>query len=322
MTHPVLAELKTFLPRPAIRVAWIVLAVVLVLSYWTAIGQLFASWCDEDYQYGWFVPPFAAVLLYLRREMIRPLPTGGSLWGIAFLALAGLMSWTSVVLAYESLDPWSIIPCLTGLVILMGGWRALQWAWPSLVILIFMYPLPGFLQDWGRYQLQHLATIWSAYMLQTFGIAVAPPGDSNIIMLPGGPLNVDVVCSGLRMLMLFFAICVGASFVMRRPLWQKIVVLLSAIPFAVVANVSRITATGLVQEIFALSPDAIDEAHKWAGVVIMMPLGLLLLWGELAILGNLFIEPPSDYSVALGQSLGHGGPLLGPPAHARRKKSP
>ena len=83
----------------------------------------------------------------------------------------------------------------------------------------------------------------SVYVLQTLGIpAIALGEGSNVIQLskPENKLEVARACSGLRMMTLFFAICVGTSFVLRVPVWKKILLIVSAVPIAIVSNVLRI----------------------------------------------------------------------------------
>jgi exosortase/archaeosortase family protein len=123
-----------------------------------------------------------------------------------------------------------------------------------------------------------------------------------VIQLTGGTqLGVVEACSGLRMLMLFFAICLGAAILLRRPLWEKIVIVISAIPIAVFSNVVRITLTAFLHE--QVSAELADRVfHDLAGL-LMMPLALLLLWGEMVLLGNLFLEPVSEGPLSLGDSV-------------------
>jgi exosortase/archaeosortase family protein len=78
--------------------------------------------------------------------------------------------------------------------------------------------------------------------------------------------------------------------VVRRPPLDKAVVLLAAVPIAVIANVTRITATGLAQEWG--SPELADRLfHDWAGW-LMMPLALGLLWLLLRALDWALIAAP------------------------------
>ncbi len=91
--------------------------------------------------------------------------------------------------------------------------------------------------------------------------------------------------------MLFFAICVGAAFVVQRPLWEKIVMVASAAPIAVMANVARIVLTAVFSSL--VSAEAAEEVmHDMAGL-LMMPIGLGLLWAEMTLLSKLMVTPLS-----------------------------
>ncbi len=305
--------------RPATAAAWGVVAAVLVWSYWEAFQYLYRNWSNDDYAYCFLVPPFAAFLLWYRREIVRPLPERGSWWGLAFLAVSAILRWARVELAMEVLEPLSLVPLFTGLVVLLAGWRGLHWAWPSLLMLLLTIP-PGRFQFGLRYELQHAATVASAFLLQTCGIAVPDPGGATVITLPSGPLAVEQACSGLRMLMLFQTACIGAAFVVRLPLWQKLAIVLSGTPIAVLSNVLRITLTGVVQELFGLGPEATGHVHDAAGL-LMMPVALLFIWGEVVVLQKLFVLPPSRPEAARARPL--AGLAAGTPAPSRgRRRSP
>src|SRR5262249_59103807 len=90
----------------------------------------------------------------------------------------------------------------------------------------------------------------------------------------------------------------AVALVVRRPALDKAVILLAAVPIAVVANVARITATGLAQEWG--SPELADRIfHDWAGW-LMMPLALGLLWLPLRAPGRaLGPAPPRPPGTAL-----------------------
>jgi exosortase len=183
----------------------------------------------------------------------------------------------------------------------VGGWQGLLWAWPAVMFLFFMMPLPGAVQGLASEQLQYLATHVSTYVIQTLGIAAVAQG--NVIQLAERPLEVARACSGLRMMMLFFALCIGASFVVRRPLWERLVMIGSAAPIAVAANVARIVMTAVVYQFATMFPAMIDLdtaaelIHQWAGY-LMMPIGLLLLLAEMTLLNKLMLAPIERVVVA------------------------
>ena len=291
------------LPRPAILFSVLALLGVLVWSYSSPLAMLVHRWWNEpDYLHGFLVPVFAGVLLWVRRDMIKTQTLQGSWWGLAFLGLCAAMRWTSACFFLRLIDPLSLVPCLAGLVLLIGGWRALRWAWPSLVFLVFAVPLPGFFADVLSHPLQRTGTIASTYVIQTLGIPAVAQG--NVIVLTEAKVGVVEACNGLRMMMLFFAVCVGAAFLMRRNPVDKIIVVLSAVPIALIANVGRITVTSLLHE--TVSHDLADALfHDLAGW-FMMPLAIVLLWMEIALLSKLLIEPAPKSPLALGVSVAGG----------------
>jgi exosortase len=289
-------ELKQLLPDRSAQFAWLVLAAVLAWFSWPTITHMIGIWwSQEDYQHAFFVPIFSLFLLWIRRGMILKSAGRGHAWGLAFFGLWALMRWIAVYFNYGSLPEMSLLPFFAGLALFVGGWQGLLWAWPSIVMLFFMIPLPGVAQVLFSEKLQQISTHISLFVIQTLGIPSVAQG--NVIMLPDDRLlRVEEACSGLRMFMLFFAICLGAAFVTRRPLWEKLLLVGSAPLIAVLSNVFRVVLTGVCYEVAARWATVVDVqtvfdiAHKGAGY-LMMPIGLLLLWLEMALLSKLFIEP-------------------------------
>jgi len=292
---------------PAVLAAGALLAVVLLWTYLDTLWWLASIWWSQpDYNHGFFVPVFAAFLLWLRRDMILESPpaTGYAwLWAIPFFVAWAGMRWASLYLNLYIVDPLSLLPALAGMALFIGGWPALRWSWPAIVFLFFMVPLPRAAAGMLSQPLQHIATVSSVYIVQTLGIASLAQG--NVIVLTTGPLNVAEACSGLRMMMLFFAVCVGAAFVLRVPAWEKAVIVLSAPPIAVFSNVARITLTAILYEVshrwpMLVSAETADHFFHGLAGVLMMPLGLAILWGEMALLSKLLMEPLPETPLAFG----------------------
>jgi len=292
-------ELKRLLPGPAVQLGWVALIVVLLVAYYVGVRGMIINWTIQaEYGHCFFVPVFAVLLLWMRRDMAYPLPQKGSWWGLAFLGLMVAMKVVAFFFRVPLMDTASLIPCIAGITLIVGGWQAMRWSWPSICFLVFMLPLPGVLVGFMSLPLQKLGAVVSVFVIQTLGIPAIREG--NVINLPGGPLEVARACSGMRMLMLFFAICVGAALILReKPLWERLLIVVSAAPIALISNMMRITATAFLYECARWWPDlwnvkAIDDAaHDYAGF-FMMPLGLLLLWAELAIISKLIIEPAEE----------------------------
>ena len=380
-------------PPSAVFYGWLALIAVLLIAYGQSTATIVNIWWNNpDSNHCFFVPMFAAALLWHRRdvigtelsqdEAIQWWPVGAAIgaivgltlfliwgtggiewqsewwqpivavlygaalgamlvqiiplwasrrettpysgsnyrWALPLFALWVLLWWASAYFSYQKTIPLSVVPFLAGMTLVLGGWRMMLWAWPTIAYVTFMVPIPDALSGWLRGPLMRIGTRASVYIIQTMGIPAVNAGD--VIQLQNTEVQVAEACSGLRMLMLFFAICVGAAFWLRqRPLWERIVVVISAPVIAVLANVIRIVVTALLHHLHW--GEAADEFfHDWAGFG-MMPVGLLMLWAEWTLLQKLFLEPAPERPLSLG------GSLVGPPGAARanppggtRRKSP
>jgi exosortase len=264
--------------------ALIGLGVSLVWAYWITFGRLIQTWArDPQYSHGYLVPLFAAVLLWLRRDRLAAVSFRFSWWGVPFLAAAGLLRLAGTYWFISWLDALSLLLCLVGITVVLGEWAALRWAWPAIGFLGFMLPLPYQLQVALGQPLQRIATVASTYTLQTLGLPAIAEG--NVIVL--GELRIGIVeaCNGLSMLVIFFAISTAVAMLIQRPRWEKAVIVASAIPIAVLANIARIVATALLNE-YAGGGVAHAVFHDWSGW-LMMSLALAILWGEMALLSCL-----------------------------------
>jgi exosortase/archaeosortase family protein len=74
----------------------------------------------------------------------------------------------------------------------------------------------------------------------------------------------------------------------KRPWFDRILILVSAVPVAVLANVIRISLTGILYN--AGGKELGDRVfHDFAGWM-MMPIALLVLWGELKLLDWVWVD--------------------------------
>jgi exosortase len=266
----------------------VVVAGCLFWAYWPALREMVQRWShDPQYSHGYLVPLFAVYLLWSRRDRLAAVTFRTSWWGVLVLVGGAALYLAGAYVFFGWLSAMSLLAALAGLALLFGGAPALRWAWPAIAFLVFMVPLPYRLQTALGLPLQRMATVASTYALQTFGLPALAEG--NIIILNEGKMGVEEACSGLSMLFIFFALSVAVAIVSRRPVWEKLLLVASAVPIAIVANVSRITLTGVLQE--TVGPRIAHAVfHEWGGW-LMMPLALGLLWMELKLLSALLVEP-------------------------------
>jgi exosortase len=279
--------------------AWITigaLVAVLIWGYWTTLVEVARAWDNPKYSHGYLVPAFTAALIWMRREPFRAATIGARWAGVALLGV-GLSAW--LLFTYSAnITPkmYSMVPCVMGIFLLVGGWPVLRWAGPAVLFLAFMFPLPTFLDSGLLTPLQKIATSSSNYVLQTMGIASYR--DGNTIHIGEVGLNVVEACSGIRMLTIFMALAVAITLVTDRPMWERIVIVVSAVPIALLVNIIRITITGICH--LTVGKELADTIfHDLAGWV-MMPMALGFLYIEFQILANLVIDEGPIGPVRIG----------------------
>jgi exosortase/archaeosortase family protein len=131
-----------------------------------------------------------------------------------------------------------------------------------------------------------MATQVSTFVLQCCGLPAFSFG--NTIVIEDFHIGVVDACNGLGMCYMFLALSVAAAFVVHRPRLDKLLLVASAIPIALISNVFRITACGLLNEMIG-SRVAVAVYHDLAGW-LMLVLTLAVLFLECRFFSALFIE--------------------------------
>ncbi len=211
-----------------------------------------------------------------------------------------------------------VVACL---VVALGGWRLLWATSPAIAFLYFMLPLPPSLNAILADPLQRLATIGSTGLLQLIGLPVLAEG--NVIFVGADRLEVARACNGLSMLLSFVTLITATVLTVARdrPVWERVVLLLSTLPIALVANILRIAATAVLY--YAFGPNApmfwpvrlwfptVDQlAHDTAGWA-MMPMALALIFLEMRLLSWLVVEEEAAAKPMLFFPAAGGGDAAG-----------
>jgi exosortase/archaeosortase family protein len=103
-------------------------------------------------------------------------------------------------------------------------------------------------------------------------------------------LNVEQACSGMRMLVAFFALAVALAYSTPRPIWQKLTLACCALPIAILCNGLRVTLTGVLA-IYVHEDWAKGKAHEYFGLLMLGP-ALIMQLGVAWVLDRLFVDAP------------------------------
>lgn len=263
---------------PARRPGLVGAAACLALFAWLfrdSLSHFVYAWTqDENYSHGFLVP---FISLYFANLLAAkgPVPLkGGIALGLACMGTALLIRMITVPLPIPFLADLALLLGLAGMTALLFGAGALRRYWFAFFFLIFMIPLPVALYSRIASPLQLLASQAASVVMNASGVPVLREG--NKLTLPGDvEMFVAEACSGMRQLTGFIALTAAVAFLTSRPLWYRLLIMTSAVPIALTANVARVVLTGYVMHF--VNPKYASGAFHTLEGLLMMGFGLLLL---------------------------------------------
>jgi exosortase len=253
-------------------------AVLAGLLFWLYIPTLIHLvgqwWQDPNFSHGFFVPLFAAFVVWQERTKLAGLTLRPSWWGLPFLGFGLCVLIVGQMGAELFLSRLSLLIVLAGLIVLFCGWsffRAVLFPWAFLLLMI---PIPAIVFNQITFPLQLLASQIASTVLPWLGVPVLREG--NVIILPAMALEVADACSGIRSLMSLATLAVIYGYLMERKIWVRVLLAVASLPIAVAANSFRVVTTGLLVQYW--DPDkAQGFFHEFQGW-LMFVASLLMLY--------------------------------------------
>ncbi len=205
------------------------------------------KWYHEpDYSHGFLVIPLSVFFLWSRRSRLNIAELHPSMYGAVLLLLAAALRIAASYFYLNPLDGWTFPLWVAGIVWLVFGWQCLRWSLPAIAFLWFMVPMPFSAETMLSVPLQRVATKLSTVVLVMLGQPAISEG--NTIWIGSNQLGVEEACSGLRILVGIYALAFAFVLFSRWQWWQKGLVLVAALPIAIVANVLRVVCTGMLYQ--------------------------------------------------------------------------
>ena len=252
-----------------------VIAALLLWLYFPTLTHLVGQWWnDPNFSHGFFVPLFAAFVIWQERSRLASLSLRPSWSGLLFLGFAMCVLIVGQMGAELFLSRLSLLIALAGLIVLFLGWgvfRALLFPWAFLVLMI---PIPAIVFNQITFPLQLLASKVASTTLPWMGVPVLREG--NVIILPAMALEVAEACSGIRSLMSLATLAVIYGYLMERKVAVRVLLAVASVPIAVAANSFRIVGTGLLVQYW--DPEKAEGFfHEFSGWLIFV-VSLVMLY--------------------------------------------
>jgi exosortase len=259
-------------PQETSRIAGVeilILGVLLIVAFWPIVLSMYGSWFDEHayMEHGILVIPAAAYMAWTQKDKLKTIPREPSAWGTFLLFWGAIQAVLGLAAQWTWVARMAFLVSLVGCIVAVFGWRMVRELIYPLCTLLLMVAPPTFLFSRLTLSLQLLASRLGESCLEALGYSVLREG--NILELVGIKLSVEEACSGIRSLMAIIFMCVLYNYFFVRGWRMKTLILVMAIPIAILGNAVRIVATGIASQYNpALVRGAAHEAFGYVSVFV------------------------------------------------------
>ena len=258
--------------------AFLLLSVALVALGTTMQGALSLMWRsllhDPEYSHGLAIPVIASFLIWQRRAELQRIPFADSWVGVGLTLFGIALATVGRLGTIFTIDQLALVVVFLGLVLSLTGRNVFHRLRVPLLLLLFMVPLPQFLQQNLSAQMQLLSSRIGVWVIRLFGISVYLEG--NVIDLGVYKLQVAEACDGLRYLFPLMTLGFIAAYLFHAAFWKRALLLLSTIPLTILMNSFRIGVIGVTVEHWGVAM-AEGFLHAFQGWLVFMATCALLM---------------------------------------------
>jgi exosortase len=231
---------------PSLAVALSLAAAVAWLYHDVLSSLLRQMACDDNYSHGFLVPPLAAFFVWERRHALSAAAIRPAAAGIAVIA-ASLALLIAGLLGVELfLTRISLIGTIAGIVLFVWGREHLRILAFPIAFLLLMVPPPAIVFNQITLPLQLFASSVGETFIRAVGIPVLREG--NVLQLPATKLEVVEACSGIRSIVSLIMLAIVLGYFAERRIAARVLIVISAIPIAILANATRVAGTAVVSQ--------------------------------------------------------------------------
>lgn len=246
---------------------------IYIIAFKDLFPKLYLQWSSGDDSYCLAIVPLFLYLCWEKREAFQFHRFSFSMLGVAPLMLSMALILLGELGSVITLVFLGVLGSLISMLLTFYGKRIVNLLFP-VFILLFMVPLPPFINRTLTFELRVAASKLSAVMLRFSGVSVLREG--NILDLGVERLQVVDACSGLRYLMPLILLAILIGYFANRTVWHRWVLVLFVIPLAILVNSFRIYFTGILT-VNGYQKYAENFYHDFSGWLVFMIATALLV---------------------------------------------
>jgi exosortase D (VPLPA-CTERM-specific) len=285
--------------KTGFKMQWqpLIIALSLLFLYAGVLVRLGKNWwTDENYSHGLLVPFVIGFIIWMEFDELKKVRKSAAVWlGGSIVICAFLMFLAGTLSAELFTQRVSFFLMLVGIIVYFFGTKIIRLLVVPFVLLLLAIPIPQVIFNKIAFPLQIWASQAAVWGIRLFEVPTVRKG--NVIeILPDGAtqiiaLEVVEACSGIRSLMTLMTLALILAYFTRTKrefadkgwfdflknydFWRAVILMLSAIPIAVLTNAARVTATGVLTYYYGkqATEGTLHESLGW--LVYVVALGLL-----------------------------------------------
>ena len=261
----------------------------------------FDWWTDENYSHGLLVPFVIGFIVWSEFDLLKKSLETPRVWfGFAVVLFALFLLLAGTLGAELFVQRISLVVILIGIVVYFFGAKILQLLVVPCLLLLFSIPIPQIIFNKIAFPLQIYASQIAVWGIRLFAIPTVRKGNVFEILPQGATsviaLEVVEACSGIRSLMTLVSLALILAYFTREKnhnpndgwkiyfksfdFWRTIILMLSAIPIAVLTNSFRVTMTGVATYYYGKKA-LTDFWHDLSGWLVYLVALILTDWHKL-----------------------------------------
>jgi exosortase B len=235
------------MPTGAAANEWLPVLLGLLLLYVPTLLDLVEMiWVRDDEFHGAVILAVIVWLIWDKRHVLLDPPAHTApMAGLSVLAAGLALYFVGRSLGILVFQIGALMPILAGVLLAMRGVAAVRAYWFMLLFIVYLVPLPAYVQDAMTLPLKEKVSALAAELMYAAGYPIAHEG---VVLTVGQyQLLVADACAGLNSMFSLSAIGLLYLYLVRRPdWWHNALIVLSLLPIAFVANLVRVIALVLV----------------------------------------------------------------------------
>jgi exosortase len=256
----------------------------LFIVYIPTFYHLYGAWFfDPYYSHGFLVPLVSVYLAWMMRKGIGPLAEPQGRHPIGLLAAGFLLYVIGLIVDFRFLMYLSFVVSLSGMVLFVWGKRLLKEMWFPIGYLLLMIPLPYAVTSNIAFPLQLASSRYASLALDLLGISALQEGVN--IYIPGFSFVIERGCSGLRSIVALVTLSILFAYLVQGTVGRRIFLVFSAIPIALVSNLTRIIVVVLIAKFWGR--EAAESFFHEFSSLMLFSLAFLMLIATAGFIGCL-----------------------------------